>query len=163
MNTPKFPARLAVAVGAIAFTSGLAGCITIESHADGEAEETAQSTVAAEETADPAGEAGDTAIGLEVLVGSWEAAYEDVGPHGSTLTVEADGTASWRSSASQRGAFEGEIVLGAAEPHRFEGVVGETGTEAVLELEYDAEADVLLLTNVTPGLEGETIEHTRAE
>lgn len=94
---------------------------------------------------------------LEVLVGTWEADVEEVGPHGSRLTVNEDGTATYMSGANLHGPYEGEIILGDAEPHRFEGVESETGEETSLEFEFDAEADTLTLT--TAG--GESYVHTR--
>ncbi|WP_026930601.1 hypothetical protein [Glycomyces tenuis] len=94
---------------------------------------------------------------LEAIVGTWEAEYEDVGPHGSSLTIEEDGTATLRSFANQHGPYEGEIILGSQDPHRFEGVESETQDEIVVEFGFDPEADTLTLTYPS----GESYVHHR--
>lgn len=113
-----------------------------------------------EETATAAGDfdAADADGRLEMLVGTWEADTDDVGPHGSTLAISEDGTATLLSFASQQGTFEGEVFLGDGDPHRFDGTIPESGTEISVQLTYDADTDTLTLAYPDEG--GEYV-HTR--
>jgi hypothetical protein len=96
---------------------------------------------------------------LKAAAGTWEADYEDVGPHGSTLTINEDGTATLRSFASQTGDFEGQVFLSEGDPQRFEGTEPESGTYIEVELVFDQEADTLTLTYPS---EGGTYVHHRS-
>lgn len=80
-----------------------------------------------EDSAESSGGGEDVDPRLEVLVGTWEADYEDVGPHGSRLVIRDDGAAEFSGAVNLHGAYEGAIFLGDARPHRFEGVEPETG------------------------------------
>ncbi|MFC4337047.1 hypothetical protein [Salininema proteolyticum] len=84
---------------------------------------------------------------MEVLVGTWEASTDVVGPHGSELTINEDGTAVLRSGASVRGPHEGSITLGSKDPHYFIGKVDDSGSELVKEFRYDVEADTILFAD----------------
>jgi hypothetical protein len=151
--------RHLITAAAIAALAGLAACGSAEG---GEPDPTPTTTAGASASASPtaADSTSESAIDprLEVLVGTWEADPDEVGPHGSTLAINEDGTAELSSFANQHGAYEGEIILGDADPHRFEGTEPETGDDIVLEFEFDAEADTLAVTYS----EGETYVHTRA-
>ncbi|WP_030155322.1 hypothetical protein [Glycomyces sp. NRRL B-16210] len=94
---------------------------------------------------------------LAILVGTWEADVEEVGPHGSTLEIFEDGTASLATFLNQHGPYEGVIILGTADPHRFEGTEAETCGQVVIEFGFDPEADTLTLE-----YEGGAYVHTRA-
>ncbi|MCC3762998.1 hypothetical protein K3N28_07925 [Glycomyces sp. TRM65418] len=155
----KLLVTVAVAVAGLTACGGGEADDTPGSGAD-PATATSESTAEATTVTTAEGDqATDTDPRLQVLVGTWEADPEEVGPHGSTLTVEEDGTATLLSFANQQGAYEGEIVLGDQEAHRFEGVVAEADDEITVELTYDAEADTLTLDY--PG-DGGAYVHTRA-
>ncbi|WP_112138354.1 hypothetical protein [Glycomyces dulcitolivorans] len=151
--------HLITTTAAIAALAGLAACGTAEG---GEPDPTPTTSASASASASPTVAESTSEPGvdprLEVLVGTWEADSDEVGPHGSTLTINEDGTAELSSFANQHGSYEGEIILGDADPHRFEGTEPETGDDIVLEFEFDAEADTLAVTYP----EGETYVHTRA-
>ncbi|GAA1678585.1 hypothetical protein GCM10009830_27120 [Glycomyces endophyticus] len=138
--------HLATATAALA---GLAACGTGDP-SDPATSATAEPTASASATAEPTPTESATESGtdprLEVLVGTWEADEEEVGPHGSTLVIAEDGTAELTSFANQHGPYVGAVTLGDADPHRFEGTEPETGEDIVLELAYDAEADTLAVT-----------------
>ncbi|MEU5874037.1 hypothetical protein AB0A73_21080 [Glycomyces sp. NPDC047369] len=152
--------RHLIAAAALAALAGLAACGTAEgAEPEGTVPQTTASAVAGESSSvEQSTGAADTDPRLEVLVGTWEADPEEVGPHGSTLRIDEDGTAVLDSFANQHGAYEGAIVLGDAEPHRFEGTEPETGDDIVLELEFDAAADTLAATYP----DGAVYVHTRA-
>ena len=103
-------------------------------------------------------EAGDDESVVDALVGVWEADPEEVGPHGSELTVEDNGDASYSSSASQRGPHEGTIVDD-GERVVFEGVVEETETEGEWEILYNPEEDAMTMISESD----EHTHHTRVE
>ncbi|MFG3339338.1 hypothetical protein [Glycomyces sp. NPDC048151] len=144
--------------------AGLAACDAGNLGGDDPAEE--NTTVAeaapgstAEEEA-PAEEPTGIDPRLEAIVGTWEADYDDVGPHGSTLTIEEDGTAVLSSFANQHGDYEGTVNMNDGDPNVFVGTEPETEEEITVQLVYDAEADTLTLEY--PG-DGGIIAHTRAE
>ncbi|SDL62003.1 hypothetical protein SAMN05216298_4550 [Glycomyces sambucus] len=153
--------HLATAAAIAATAAALAACGSGDP-TETAASATAEPTASASATAEPTATASATEPGadprLEVLVGTWEADEEEVGPHGSTLAVAEDGTAELASFANQHGSYAGAIVLGDADPHRFEGTEPETGEAIVLELAYDAGADTLAVTYP----DGATYVHTRA-
>lgn len=95
---------------------------------------------------------------LEALVGVWEADPEEVGPHGSTLTVEENGEASYASAASQRGPHEGTLE-DEGDQVVFNGVVEETDTEGTWVILYDPEADAMTMISESD----EHTHHTRVE
>jgi ABC-type phosphate transport system substrate-binding protein len=147
---------IATTAAAIAALAGLGACGLIEGNAEAPAEEAAETT--AETTTPTEAESAEVSPAPEEVVGTWEADYDDVGPHGSTLTINEDGTASLLSFASQHGTFEGTVFFGDGDPHRFTGTVAEDGTEIEVGLEYDEDADTLTLTYP----EGGAYVHTRA-
>lgn len=147
---------IAATAAAFAALTGLGACGLIEEDSAAPADEATTETAAEEPTE---GESGAVSPAPAEVVGTWEAGYDDVGPHGSTLTVNEDGTASLSSFASQHGSFEGTVYFGEGDPSVFTGTVAEDGTEIEVGLEYDENADTLTLTY--PG-EGGTYVHTRA-
>ncbi|GAB4008798.1 hypothetical protein GCM10029992_66090 [Glycomyces albus] len=159
----RLPARFAALAAAGAVAIGLAACTAEDEPAsdDSETTESAADEEAAS-TENPQAEEQDDDTLLESLVGTWEADVEDVGYHGSKLTVAEDGSATLYSFASQRGPHEGEILFAADGSAVFQGVIVEDGAELddsdiTIDLEYDGEADTLVLTY--PG--GEDYEHAR--
>lgn len=150
-----------IATTATAFVAlaGLSACGMLEENPSAPADEEATGTSAEGDPTESAEEPAEPNPILEAIVGTWEADPEDVGPHGSTLTINEDGTAGLLSFASQQGTFEGEVFLGEGDPHRFEGTEPESGLFISVELEYDEGADTLTLTYPS---EGGTYAHTRA-
>lgn len=96
---------------------------------------------------------------LEAIVGTWEADTDEVGPHGSTLQIDEDGTATLSSFANQHGDYEGTVTLNDGDPNVFVGTEPETGEEITVQIVYDAAADTLTLEY--PG-DGGIYAHTRA-
>jgi hypothetical protein len=148
-----------IATTAFVTLAGLSACGMLEEHPSAPADDEVTETSAEADPTEGAEESTEADPTLEAIVGTWEADYEDVGPHGSTLTIDEDGTASLLSFASQHGTFEGEVFLGEGDPHRFDGTEPESGLVISVGLEYDESADTLTL--VYPS-EGGTYVHTRA-
>lgn len=150
---------IATTAAAIAALAGLGACGLIAEDSAAPAEETTQETTAETGAEAPTeGESGEVNPAPEAVVGTWEADVDEVGPHGSTLTINEDGTASLLSFASQHGTFEGMVFFGEGDPHRFTGTVAEDGTVIEVGLEFDEDADTLTLTYP----DDSSFVHTRA-
>jgi predicted small lipoprotein YifL len=156
--------RQLLTLTALAALAGLAGCdAATASQGPGAADpqDAATDTAAAATTA-PEGDPAEEEVVLpelvSVLAGTWEGDLDETGPHGSTLTIEEDATATLLSFASQAGTFEGTVFLADGDPMRFEGTIPEDGAFIVVGLQYDEDADILTLEYP----DGETYDHTRA-
>ena len=153
----KLP-RLTALAAASVLALGSVACSDDDANDDNAPDNGAEETEEPDEDTEE-DDADDGESVSDALVGVWEAADPDeVGPHGSTLTVEENGDASYSSAASQVGPFEGPIVED-GERVVFEGFLEDGEVEAEWEILYNPEEDAMTMISESD----EHVHHTRAE
>jgi hypothetical protein len=138
--------QLLIATAALALT-GLAACAARESDGAVSPGGPSDSPTAVENTASE--QATESAASEDIdpllaeVVGTWTSDDEGLGPNGSAFTVNEDGTAEY---SNEEGTYEGEVTLGDAAGHTFNGTLSDTGTAIEIGFQLDgSRSDILLI------------------